>query len=39
MFYDTVGGWLKNKTIKLKRFGFYNASKRAMLKKINDEII
>ena len=34
-----VGGWLKNKTIRLKRFGFYNASKRAVDKKIDKEII
>lgn len=34
-----IGGWLKNKTIKLKRCGFYNASKRAVDKKIDEEII
>ncbi len=31
-----VKGWLKNKTIKLKRLGFYNASKRTEDKKINE---
>lgn len=29
-------GWLKNKTTKLKRLGFYNASKRAEDKKIDE---
>ena len=30
-----VKGWLKNKTVKLKRLGFYNVSKRAEDKKID----
>lgn len=29
----SVKGWLKNKTIKLKRGGFYNASKRKQEKR------
>ncbi len=32
-----VGSWLKNKTTKLKRFGFFNASQRQNLKRINNE--
>jgi len=30
-----VKSWLKNKTTKLKRIGFYNSSKRALDKKID----
>lgn len=32
-----VKSWLKNKTIKLKRAGFYNASKRKVDNQINDK--
>ena len=31
-----VKGWLKNKTTKLKRLGFFTPSKRQDLKKIKD---
>jgi len=31
-----VKGWLKNKTIKSKKSGFYNASKRVEDKKIDE---
>lgn len=33
-----VKGWLKNKTIKIKRLGFYNASVRRMNKNIDTNI-
>lgn len=32
-----VRGWLKNKKVKMKRCGFYNASKRAVDKQIPNE--
>lgn len=31
-----VKSWLKNKTIKIKRLGFYNASKRKVDKRIEE---
>lgn len=33
----SVPGWLKNKKIKLKRTGFYNASLRKVLKQVKED--